>query len=1526
MNPALRPAARTELLLQAMTLDQKIAQMQTIPSRNAELRGCGFQPLGRHVEGIRELGIPTLRAINGGTGVRGGDCLPEPTATALPSAPLGAATFSPSVNFAWGAVLGDEVRDFAHHVMLGPGLNLIRHPYSGRAQEYMSEDPYLAGVTATQQVRGIQSRDTHAMIKHFVTNDDEGGQLERWTKATRVPARAMHELYLLPFEMAIRTGKAASVMCAFPHLNGDWACENQELMVTTLRHRWGFDGYVESDRRAVHSTVGSILAGMSIELDREPEFYTFDKIKAALAANEITEADIDQVLRGRYLKMFEFGFFDEPRNKFVPTDLTGHAAVARRAAEQGIVLLKNERNFLPLQPAVRSIALIGAQWFAGMATLPPRNGNPAELTTVIPPFTVTPEQGLKATLKKLGSAATVTYNNGSNITSAVALARKSDVVIVMVGTTPRETRDLPRLTLPVVPATDPPPDKCDAEEEEEEPSRCPQTPASAFTDQNALVAAIAAANPNTVVVLKTAGMVLMPWLKSVPALLEAWFPGEHDGDVVADILFGVISPSGKLPVTFGNTAREAAFATQAQYPGVRENNGLPGGQGPAGSGRPQLVGHYTENLEMGYRWYESNNVTPLFPFGFGLSYTTFAYSDLKVTRTADATSRRVTLTASYTVTNTGPRRGAEASQVYLTLPAEAEEPSKRLVGFEKVDLRPGQSRRVTVTIDESAPNHPLSYFQPDPNGTWADGVWLSPSGSYTVHVGGSSADTPLEQTINVQFPAVRPALHIDTPNTSTVWGVGTTQRLAWTYLGDAATFQIEISRNAGATWSPLAFVNNRPGGSQTFFWTVQGPSTSSARVRVTAFGEPGATDVNDANIRITAPAIEILRPVGSVIAGSRVRIFYQHNLGVGAPVAIDISADNGTTWTPLVETLTNGSTTSSTAWTVGLAPTPRARIRVRALDGSGVAGVSSAFAVTAATARPSAHAFLGEDGRLVYVPYANGDRIPDFSFAGYGGGGVALPTVPTAVTVSPIRGDDGANIQAAIDKVSMREVDANGFRGAVQLTAGTYDVAGNLHIRVSGVVLRGQGQDANGTVIRAAGKSRRVLITVAGIANRTEIAGTRQLITDEYVPVGAFRLTVLNASSFAVGDDVIVTRTPNQAWIDAIGMDACNSRGTPYDTSDVSGRTCLGGAGVVPWTPASRVIRYERHITSVDGNQITIDAPTVEAIQQEFGGGYVARYQFPGRISHVGIESLRAESDYASAADERHATRMIAFANVRDAWVRNVTAQFFEQGTVAVRGGSAYVTIQDSASLDPKSRITGGRRYAFSLEGGSFVLVMRSVATAGRHDYVTGANSPGPNVFLDDAALRSYSELGPHHRWATGTLYDRVRHESIGRDEIIGVYNRGNSGTGHGWSGAYQVFWNCVGDVHRVASPPYAHNWSVGCRARRRQGNGEFEAFGTPVTPSSLYLQQLRDRLGESAVVNIGYRTAQPVTRLFGGRYRPEPGRTADTGEEASASMNVDSPSALTAQALNRRRYRPAARRPARQPQTTDPFSQSIPV
>ena len=768
MNADLTPEQRADLLIAAMTLEQKVEQLSndTRPAEIAANRppGCEFTPIGRHIQGIPELGIPTVRMINGGTGVRGGDCLPEPQATALPSTPASAATFNPELNRRLGDLLGDEARRDGHQVMLAPGMNLHRHPYGGRNYEYQSEDPYLSGVMAVEQIKGIQANGIHANAKHFVANEQE---TQRRQMAAVVPPRALHELYLIPFEMAVKDAKPASIMCAFPEINGVSACSSEDLLKTTLRERWGFEGYVVTDRRALHDLAPSIKAGMDWELAHiTPLHYVLEPqpgqrgnpgsegIRAALAGRQYHNGDIDQMLRRRYVQMFEFGHFDTDFDvlyEAVP-DFLAHGLVAREIAEQGIVLLKNENNFLPLNASsIKSVALIGAEWFAGMAKLPPRSVR-ADNAGVVAPYTVTPKNGLENVLRAMGSAATVTYNSAGGTgkkadrDAAVELARKSDIVIVMVGDNAHELCDRENLSLPIIPPSDP--NFCAFDDGGAEVPRKPDR--GTGTHQENLMRELTVAPgvaQKMVVVLKTEGMVLMPWLAHVPALVEAWYPGQEDGNAVANILFGLRNPSGKLPMTFGNSEREAAYATTEQFPGVLVDP-------PPWLKVKRLSVQYSEGLQMGYRWYEANNVKPVFPFGFGLSYTTFAYSELSVVPTVDMQTGSAALTVTYTITNTGTRQGAEASQVYLTLPAEATQPSKRLVGFHKVDLMPGSSEQVTVSIDSSASNHPLSYWVPEndaPVTGWGNGSWSTPSGDYTVHVGTSSADTPLEQTINVSL-------------------------------------------------------------------------------------------------------------------------------------------------------------------------------------------------------------------------------------------------------------------------------------------------------------------------------------------------------------------------------------------------------------------------------------------------------------------------------------------------------------------------------------------------------------------------------------------------------------------------------------------------------------------------------------------------------------------------------------------------------------------------------------------------------
>jgi beta-glucosidase len=768
MNTALPPEQRANLLIAQMTLEQKVQQISNDvrPLEDPANRppGCEFERVARYIHGIPELGIPNVRMTNGGTGLRGGACLPQPEATAVPTASAIGAAFNPDLARQLGFVLGSEARAWGHQVLLGPLMNLVRHPYGGRNFDFPSEDPYLTGIMSVETIKGIQAFGVHSVPKHIVGNEQE---TDRNNGNSVIPPRALHELYLLPFEMSAKDGEMAGVMCAYNQLNGVSSCSNRELLTTTLREQWGWQGYVVTDRRALHDLASSITAGVDWELAHEtPHYYSLEPqegnsrqgpsegIRAALQNGSITVGDIDQMLRRRYTQMFKFGQFEtnfDVTYEATPDFIT-HGLVAREIAEEGIVLLKNESGFLPLRTAnLQSVALIGATWFAGMAKMAPLSLN-GENANVNAPYTVTPKEGLENALRSLGSAATVTYDSGggtgtqADIDRAVALARKSDVVIVMVGDNPYESCDLTP-GLPIVPPVDKnicassgealPADEVDATTTENTES----------TDQEALIQALTA-DPaiarKMVVVLKTQGSLLMPWLPRIPALVEAWHPGQEDGNAVANVLFGLRNPSGKLPMTFGNSESEAAYSTPEQYPGLLE-------PGPPWSPNPVHAPHYIEDLQMGYRWYEANGVRPRFPFGFGLSYTTFAYSGLSVTPGVDSSGAPV-LTVSYKITNTGSREGAEASQVYLTLPPAAGEPSKRLVGFQKVNLLAGETRPVTVVINGAASNHPFSYWVPVNNAPvpgWSNGAWQTASGEYTVHVGPSSAETPLVTTVSL---------------------------------------------------------------------------------------------------------------------------------------------------------------------------------------------------------------------------------------------------------------------------------------------------------------------------------------------------------------------------------------------------------------------------------------------------------------------------------------------------------------------------------------------------------------------------------------------------------------------------------------------------------------------------------------------------------------------------------------------------------------------------------------------------------
>jgi hypothetical protein len=478
---------------------------------------------------------------------------------------------------------------------------------------------------------------------------------------------------------------------------------------------------------------------------------------------------------------------------------------------------------------------------------------------------------------------------------------------------------------------------------------------------------------------------------------------------------------------------------------------------------------------------------------------------------------------------------------------------------------------------------------------------------------------------------------------------------------------------------------------------------------------------------------------------------------------------------------------------------------------------------------------VGRSGRLLYLPDALGNTVPDFSHAGYKGGGVRLPTAPIKVTLSPPAGDAGAAIQAAIDQVAALPPDGEGIRGAVLLRRGTYRIAGTLRIRAGGVVLRGEGQGTDGTVLVAAGTGQRTLIQIGGTGSWQEVAGTRRSLTESYVPVGARSFTVDSAAGLAVGDPVIVHRPSTAAWIRDIGMDMIPPR--------------ADGMPITQWAEGSKDLRFDRVITAISDRRVTVDAPLTNAFEQKYGGGTLYKYTYAGRIAQVGVEDLRGDSDYKSATDEDHGWVFIALDAVQNAWVQRITAVHFGLSAVRTGDGAKWVTVQDCTNLDPISIIDGGRRYSFNLDGGQLILFQRNRAAKGRHDFVSGSTVPGPNVFLQGVAEQAYSEAGPHQRWAAGTLYDSI--QTSGSAAALSVYNRSNLGTGHGWAGANHVIWNSSSDSMRCESPPTATNWCIGCVTPKRSGACKWESFGKAVMPQSLYLAQLRDRLGAQAVDQI---------------------------------------------------------------------------
>jgi len=701
-NTSLSPDERADLLIQAMTLDEKIALLhgvgmptdEPVTTENAASnRGVGY------VVGVPRLGIPGIDMGDAAYGVRSSGANGR-YSTALPANVAAAASWNPDAAYEYGALIGRELRAQGYNMSLGGGVDLTREPRNGRTFEYLGEDPVLAGTLVAHLIEGTQSAHVIGDIKHYAFNDQESG---RTTVNVHIGERAARESDLLAFEIGVTQGHPAAVMCSYNLFNGDYACENKYLLNDLLKKEWKFPGFVVSDWGGTHSTGKASAAGLDNE---EHTRVFFDaKYKAAVEAGTIPAAELDEHVHRILRTMFAAGIVDDPRQRSVVDPFAGFET-ARKIEESGIVLLKNERATLPLDGAkLRSVAVIGAHADVGMisgggsAQVDPIGGNaikPAgEGATHWMDQIWFPTSPLKAIVARAPQAR-VAYESGENIDAAVKLAKSSDVAVVFAYEWESEGKDLDSLAL--------------------------------HGNQNALIAAVAAANPRTVVVLETGSPVTMPWVAAPAAILEAWYAGSDGASAVGNVLFGVVNPSGKLPNTFPLSEADLPHPTVAQpLSGDFDSTAA----ASDGSLKKQIFDvHYDEGFLVGYKWYDAKQKPVLFPFGYGLSYTTYAYSNLSVETGA-------MVKATFTVANTGARDGAEIAEVYAALPAGLGEPPKRLVGWSRVWLKAGEKKTVTVAID---PKY-LSIFDEQAH------AWKLAPGAYTLRVGGSSDKLPLEKIV-----------------------------------------------------------------------------------------------------------------------------------------------------------------------------------------------------------------------------------------------------------------------------------------------------------------------------------------------------------------------------------------------------------------------------------------------------------------------------------------------------------------------------------------------------------------------------------------------------------------------------------------------------------------------------------------------------------------------------------------------------------------------------------------------------------
>ncbi|SNS17957.1 beta-glucosidase [Actinomadura meyerae] len=656
-NTGLTPEQRTALLLPELTADEKIALLASDDPFGGPLGGFFEDAHADTNRGIERLGIPPVYMADGPAGVRQGK------ATALPAPIALAAGFDRDAAALYGGTVAWEARHRGNDLIFGPTVDVLRTPRNGRTFEGFGEDPYLSATLGVPWVKGAQEQGVMTSVKHLAVYTQE---TDRLALGMKVDPRTLREIYLPPFEAAVKDGGAATVMCGFGQLNGRWACQDDAVLNKILRSEWGFKGFVPSDHTAAQDTAGAANGGLDMELPLGMKYNAF-LLKLAVAQKKVTQAAIDGHVGNILRTMFAFGVFDRPAypNDLSRIDRTASETAARRIEEGGITLLKND-GALPLA-APKRIALIGRA-----AREAPGGFGSAK---VVPFTTVSAQDGIA---RRAGAGTAITHHDGGDRAAAANAARAADIAIVFATDSQGEFFDKSCLTL-----------ECG------EPLR---------GDQDGLITEIARANPNTIVVLNTGGPVLTPWADQVKGIVEAWYPGQEAGNALARVLYGDVDPGGRLPVTFPVAENDApASGNPAQYPGVNKTV------------------TFSEGVMVGYRHYDAKGIKPRFPFGYGLSYTTFAYSGLKASTKA----------VQVTVTNTGDRTGVAVPQLYIGMPAagvDVPQPPKQLKGYTKVTLAPGQSTTVTFPLSARS----FSYWNEEAK------AWKVADGCYKVMVGASS--------------------------------------------------------------------------------------------------------------------------------------------------------------------------------------------------------------------------------------------------------------------------------------------------------------------------------------------------------------------------------------------------------------------------------------------------------------------------------------------------------------------------------------------------------------------------------------------------------------------------------------------------------------------------------------------------------------------------------------------------------------------------------------------------------------------